>query len=138
MDDLLSFNGIAPQYDRECLAEPRMIAPSNSRVKESPYEQDHDFGRDGLWRAHDRKGDFSEIIGHDKRWSEDERLAGSRCPGWEGVAAPRDLTSVCDRIVSVQTETGNRIEFWNRIGTPFKSRGKIRRFIDAGRLTKGR
>jgi hypothetical protein len=41
-------------------------------------------------------------------------------------------------IVNVQTGTGNRIEFWNRVGTPLKSKGKIRRFIDVGRLTKGR
>lgn len=138
MDDLFSFNGMVPQYDRECLAEPRMIAPSNSRVKESPYEQNHDFGRDGLGRAHDHKSEFSEIIWHDKRSSEDERPTGSRCPGWEGVAEPRELTSVSDRIVNVQTETDHRIESWNRIGTPFKSRGKIRHFINVGRLTKGR
>jgi hypothetical protein len=38
----------------------------------------------------------------------------------------------------VQTGTGNRIEFWDAHGTPPKSKGKIRRFIDVGRLTKGR
>jgi hypothetical protein len=45
---------------------------------------------------------------------------------------------VSDTIVNVQTGTGNRIEFWNRSGTPMDSIGKIRRFIDVGRLTKGR
>ena len=34
--------------------------------------------------------------------------------------------------------TRNRIEFWDAHGTPPKSKGKIRRFIDVGRLTKGR
>jgi len=33
---------------------------------------------------------------------------------------------------------GNRIEFWDAHGTPLPSKGKIRRFIDVGRLTKGR
>ena len=31
-----------------------------------------------------------------------------------------------------------KIEFWKRVGTAFKSKGKIRRYIDVGRLTKGR
>ena len=50
---------------------------------------------------------------------------------------PRDLRVVSDIIVNVQTGTGNRIEFWDRTGTPMR-KGKIRRFIDVGRLTKGR
>jgi hypothetical protein len=45
---------------------------------------------------------------------------------------------VSDIIVNVQTGTGNRIEFWDAHGTPLPSKGKIRRFIDVGRLTKGR
>jgi hypothetical protein len=45
---------------------------------------------------------------------------------------------VCDIIANVQTGTGNRIEFWDSSGEPFKSKGKIRRYIDVGRLTKGR
>ena len=51
---------------------------------------------------------------------------------------PRDLLIVADVIVNVQTGTGNRIEIWDRNGMPFKSKGKIRRFIDVGRLTTGR
>ena len=50
---------------------------------------------------------------------------------------PRDLTVVSDTIVNVQTGTGNRIEFWNRSGTPLDSEGKMRRFIDPGRLIGG-
>jgi hypothetical protein len=45
---------------------------------------------------------------------------------------------VSDIIVNVQTGTGNRIEFWNRSGTPLSSIGKVRRLIDVGRLTQGR
>ena len=40
--------------------------------------------------------------------------------------------------MNVQTGTGNRIEFWDSEGVPLKSKGKIRRYIDVGRLTKGR
>ena len=36
----------------------------------------------------------------------------------------------------MQTGTGNRIEFWDSFGTPLKSKGKVRRYIDIGRLTK--
>ena len=50
----------------------------------------------------------------------------------------RDLTIVSDMIVNVQTGTGNRIEFWDNHGSPLKSKGKVRRYIDVGRLTKGR
>ena len=32
----------------------------------------------------------------------------------------------------------NPVEFWDRTGTPLKSKGRIRRFIDVGRLTRGR
>jgi len=47
-------------------------------------------------------------------------------------------TFVSGMIANVQTGTGNRIEFWNRTGEALDSKGKIRRFIDVGRLTKGR
>ena len=69
---------------------------------------------------------------------EDDSRTGEWYPGWEGVERPRDLVVVSDMIINVQTGTGNRIEFWNRIRTAFKSKGKIRRFIDVGRLTKSR
>ncbi len=41
-------------------------------------------------------------------------------------------------LVNPQTGTGNRIEFWNTDGTPFDSKGKFRRYVDIGRLNKGR
>ncbi len=88
--------------------------------------------------AYDRKGELWKIIWHNKRWSEDDELTGDWYEGWEEVQEPRDLVIVSDIIVNVQTGTGNRIEFWDRTGTPMKSKGKIRRFIDVGRLTKGR
>ena len=88
--------------------------------------------------AYDRKEELWKVIWHNKRWSEDHSLTGDFYPGWKGVEQPRDLLIVSDVIANVQTGTGNRIEFWDRKGTAFKSKGKIRRFIDVGRLTKGR
>ncbi len=88
--------------------------------------------------AYDQKEELWKIITHNKRWSEDTSLTGEWYPGWEGVPKPRDLRYVADIIVNVQTGTGNRIEFWDNSGTPLSSKGKIRRYIDIGRLTKGR
>jgi len=88
--------------------------------------------------AYDQKGELWKIITHNKRWSEDHSLTGKYYEGWESVPQPRDLHIVSDTIANVQTGTGNRIEFWDRSGTPMSSKGKIRRFIDVGRLTKGR
>ena len=48
-----------------------------------------------------------------------------------------DLRVISDKIVNVQTGTGNRIEFWDAHGTPLKSKGKVRRYIDVGRLSGG-
>ncbi len=86
--------------------------------------------------AYDRKGELWKIIWHNKRWSQEPGYTEYK--GWENVPEPRDLSVVSDIIVNVQTGTGNRIEFWNRSGTPMDSVGKMRRFIDVGRLTQGR
>jgi hypothetical protein len=88
--------------------------------------------------AYDQKEELWKILWHNKRWSEDKSLVGEWYSGWEGIDHPRDLVIVSDTIANVQTGTGNRIEFWDRTGVPFESKGKIRRFIDVGRLTKGR
>ncbi len=88
--------------------------------------------------AYDQKEELWKIIWHNKRWSEDESLSGPWYSNWEGIGSPRDLLIVSDTIANVQTGTGNRIEFWDRNGVPLKNRGKIRRYIDVGRLTKGR
>ena len=85
--------------------------------------------------AYDQKEELWKILWHNKRWSEDDR---DWYKGWEGVPDPRDLRVISDMIINIQTGTGNRIEFWNNHGTPLKSRGKVRRYIDVGRLTRGR
>ncbi len=43
-----------------------------------------------------------------------------------------------DVIVNVQTGTGNRIEFSDSNDTSLATKGKIRRYINIGRLNKGR
>jgi hypothetical protein len=91
--------------------------------------------------AYDRKGELWKIIWHNRRWSGDELTAGSDpgwYPGWEGVDEVRDSRIVSDIIVNVQTGTGNRIEFWDSSGEPFKTQGQVRRYISVGRLTGGR
>jgi len=88
--------------------------------------------------AYDQKEELWKILWHNKRWSEDTSLTGEWFPGWKGVEHPRALSVISDIIVNVQTGTGNRIEFWDAHGTPLPSKGKIRRYIDVGRLTKGR
>jgi hypothetical protein len=60
-------------------------------------------------------------------------LTGPWYPDWKGIPKPMD-----NIIVNIQTGTGNRIEYWDRTGTAFESKAKVRSFIDVGRLTKGR
>ncbi|MBW2315997.1 MAG: DUF1329 domain-containing protein [Deltaproteobacteria bacterium] len=116
------------------------------KIRMTPKAGDHPYHHKDLYIdkdsmsaiysfAYDQKEELWKIIWHNKRWSEDD---DSYYPGWEGVVAPRDLKIVSDTIVNVQTGTGNRIEFWDNHGVPYKSKGKIRRYIDIGRLTKGR
>ena len=94
--------------------------------------------------AYDRKKELWKIIWHNKRYSEDwngsdpKGKGGVWYEGWEGVDKPMDLRLISDIIVNVQTGTGNRIEFWDNHGTPLPTKGKIRRYIDIGRLNKGR
>ncbi len=118
------------------------------KVRMTPKNADHPYHHKDIYIdkqtlnalysfAYDQKEELWKIIWHNKRWSEDDLTEGFY-PGWEGVAEPRNLRLVSDIITNVQTGTGNRIEFWDSDGTPFKSKGKIRRYIDVGRLTKGR
>jgi hypothetical protein len=89
--------------------------------------------------AYDQKGELWKIITHNHRWSQNKELTDDNWfPGWEDIPEPRAVLVVSDIIANVQTGTGNRIEFWDAQGTPMPSKGKIRRFIDVGRLTKGR
>jgi len=85
--------------------------------------------------AYDRKEEIWKLIYHNKRWSEDGH---EFYKPWKGVPEPRDNISVADVVINVQTGTGNRIEFWDANGTPLGSSGKVRRYIDIGRLTRGR
>ncbi|MCL4683702.1 outer membrane lipoprotein-sorting protein [Myxococcota bacterium] len=85
--------------------------------------------------AYDQKQELWKIIWHNGRYSGD---GFEEYKGWDEVPEPMDLRTVSDTIVNIQTGTGNRIEFWNAIGTPLSSKGKVRRYIDVGRLTKGR
>ena len=116
------------------------------RIRMTPKNADHPYHHKDLYLdkqtleayysfAYDRKQELWKIIWHNKRWSEDD---DEYYPGWDGVPVPRDLKNVSDTIVNVQTGTGNRIEFWDNVGTPYKSKGRIRRYLDLGRLTKGR
>jgi hypothetical protein len=118
------------------------------KIRMTPKNADHPYHHKDLYIdkqtlralysfAYDQKEELWKIIWHNKRWSEDDLTEGY-FPGWEGVAEPRVQAMVSDIITNVQTGTGNRIEFWDADGTPFKSKGKIRRYIDVGRLTKGR
>ncbi len=88
--------------------------------------------------AYDQKEELWKIIWHNKRWSESNLTGADWYTGWEGIETPRDHRIVSDTIANVQTGTGNRIEFWDAHGMPLSSKGKIRRYIDVGRLTKGR
>jgi len=92
--------------------------------------------------AYDRKNELWKIIWHNHRWSDENDIPVDKAKnwykGWAEVPKPRDLRDVSDTIVNVQTGTGNRIEFWDAHGTPLKSKGKVRRYIDIGRLNKGR
>jgi hypothetical protein len=185
-DDLLSFSGIVPQYEWQCLGEMDILAPVNTKVKAYPYTKDHNFGPYGLsyaddrWElrhavkvrmkpknpdhpyhhkdiyfdketytplysfAYDQKQELWKIIWHNHRWSQDTELAGDWYKGWKEIPKPNNLHVISDTIVNVQTGTGNRIEFWDANGTPYTNpdgeiaQGKVRRYIDIGRLTKGR
>ncbi|MDJ0787046.1 MAG: DUF1329 domain-containing protein [Myxococcota bacterium] len=116
------------------------------RIRFDPLNPNHPYQYKDIWIdkqtleplysfAYDRKGELWKIIWHAHRWSDEDF---EEYEGWENVPEPRDLAVVSDIIVNVQTGTGNRIEFFDRRGTPLKSKGKIRRFIDVGRLTRGR
>ena len=116
------------------------------KVRMTPKNADHPYHHKDIYIdrqtlkplysfAYDRKEELWKVIWHNKRWSEDDR---AWYPGWPEVPEPRDLRVVSDIIVNVQTGTGNRIEFWDNHGTPLDSKGKVRRYIDVGRLSKGR
>jgi hypothetical protein len=116
------------------------------KIQFVPKNADHPYSRKILYIdrntaevlysfAYDQKDELWKIIYHNKRWSEDGH---EFYEPWEGVPEPRDSIPVADVVINVQTGTGNRIEFWDANGSPIGSPGKVRRYIDMGRLTKGR
>jgi hypothetical protein len=124
-------------------------------IRFDPRNDDHPYAYKDIWVdkqtyeplysfAYDRKKELWKIIWHNHRWSEDwhkgdpREKGGDWYKGWEAVEQPRDHRVISDTIVNTQTGTGNRIEFWDSHGTPFETKGKIRRYIDIGRLNKGR
>jgi hypothetical protein len=119
------------------------------KIRFTPNNADHPYHHKDIYLdkqtlvalysfAYDQKGELWKIIWHNHRWSGDDlpQDAGSWYTGWTGVETPRDLRVVSDTIVNVQTGTGNRIEFWDAHGMPFKSKGKARQYIDTGRLIR--
>ncbi len=116
-------------------------------VRMVPKNADHPYQRKDLYLdrqtlvplysfAYDRKGELWKIIWHNKRWSEDDLTGDDWYVGWEGVETPRDLRVVSDVIVNVQTGTGNRIEIWDNHGMPLGGRGRVRAYINVGRLDR--
>ena len=120
------------------------------KIRMTPKNKDHPYHHKDIYLdkqsmtplysfAYDQKEELWKIIWHNKRWSVDANQADpGYYPGWDGVQEPRDLRTVSDMIVNVQTGTGNRIEAWDGNGTPFPNTGRVRRYIDVGRLTQGR
>jgi hypothetical protein len=118
-------------------------------VEMDPKNADHPYSKKILYidaqnlqplysMAYDQKDELWKIIYHNKRWSQDESLTGPWYEPWEEVAEPRIQAVVSDTIINVQTGTGNRIEFWDAGGKPIGNKARIRRYIDVGRLTRGR
>jgi hypothetical protein len=141
-------------YDRHQNFGPYGLSYANDRwelrhavaIRMVPRNADHPYDHKDLYLdaqtleplysfAYDRKGELWKIITHNHRWSEDDPAWYA---GWAGVARPHDLRTVSDTVANVQTGTGNRIEFWDSHGMPLSSPGKVRRYVDVGRLTKGR
>ena len=121
------------------------------KIRFVPKNEDHPYSYKDIYLdeetlaplysfAYDRKEELWKIIWHNHRWSGTTREWSDDdwYTGWENVPEPRDMIVVSDTIVNVQTGTGNRIEFWDNNGSPLRSKGRIRRYIDIGRLTKGR
>ncbi|MCP3986516.1 MAG: DUF1329 domain-containing protein [bacterium] len=116
------------------------------KIRFTPRNSDHPYDHKDIYLdketltalysfAYDRTNELWKIIWHNHRFSEDHP---EWYPGWPEIPNPNDLRVVGDMIVNVQTGTGNRIDFWDASGSPLASQGRIRRYIDVGRLTKGR
>jgi uncharacterized protein DUF1329 len=118
-------------------------------VRMKPRNADHPYSHKDIYIdketmqplysfAYDQKGELWKIIYHDHRWSEDTDLTGEWFEKWDEVPDPRVISVVCDTIINVQTGTGNRIEIWDAAAKRVGNKAHIRRYIDVGRLTRGR
>jgi hypothetical protein len=118
-------------------------------VRMTPRNTDHPYSHKDIYLdkqtlqplysfAYDQKGELWKIIYHNHRWSEDTSLTGKWFEPMDEVDHPDVLAVVSDTIINVQTGTGNRIEFWDAGGTRIGNKARIRRYIDIGRLTRGR
>jgi hypothetical protein len=116
------------------------------KLRFTPKNPAHPYHHKDIWldketltpmysAAYDSKNELWKVIWHNHRFSEDDP---KWYLGWPGVPKPNDLRVVSDTIVNIQTGTGNRIDFWDAHGTPLRSKGRVRRYIDVGRLSKGR
>ena len=87
--------------------------------------------------AYDQKEELWKIIWHNKRWSEDKALTGEWYKGWPASRAARHA-----RGQRHHRERADRHREPDRVlgraRHAAESKGKIRRYIDVGRLTKGR
>jgi hypothetical protein len=84
--------------------------------------------------AYDQKKTLWKILYHAGRWSDDDP---DYYYGWAEVPEPRDLRNVGDVILNVQTGTGNRIEYWDTHGTPYRVDDKVATSpISVGRVRK--
>ena len=118
-------------------------------VRMVPRNKEHPYSRKDIYIdkqtlqplysfAYDQKEELWKILYHNHRWSQDESLSGAWYEPWEEVAEPRVISVVADTIINVQTGTGNRIEFWDASAKRVGNKAQIRRYIDVGRLTRGR
>ncbi len=114
-----------------------------------PRDEEHPYSKKVIWIdresmeplysfAYDRTGALWKILYHNHRWSEDDLgdvAAQDWYPGWDEVPEPRDLRTVSDAIVNVQTATGNRLDFYDSRGTQPNLRA-LRRYVDVRQLSR--
>lgn len=110
-------------------------------IEQKPKDDNHPYSRKRLWVdkqtntvlyavAYDRKGELWKLIYRALRWTESEHQE-TKIDGQE----LRTFLPVCNVLVNPITGTGVRIEFFDVRPTRL-SRGKIRRQIDIGRLSR--
>ena len=112
-------------------------------VRLVPKLPEHPYGSKVLWVdaqtweplyafAYDRTGALWRVFTYALRFSEDD---ADHYAGWEGVPEPRDLRIVGEVVLDLRTNAAVRLEYWDAHGTPFSSRGCIRRVTGVSRWT---